>query len=152
MGLTLKFLIGPPEEILEALSECDYEKLTCLTEKEADFSLHLQPQDLQTLSYCAASYTKRFLKPFRGALSCYLDEPDRGYFLVHDDWVKALAAINTKDAKIIAAKWFEQMAKDYPNESIGRPTAAAEKAVYDLIALCQYAVRSAKPVIHIWAA
>ena len=59
----------------------------------ADFSLHLQPKDLQTLSDCAAQYTSQPLKPFRGALACYLDEADRGYFLVNDNWVDAMVTL-----------------------------------------------------------
>jgi len=152
MGLTLKFLVGAPKGVLDALSECDYTKLDRLTEREADFSLHLQPRDLQTLSDCAASFTRRYLKPFRTALACYLDEPDRGYFLVNDDWVEAMAAIDRDQAKALAAKWVEKMAENYPDEEIGKPSREAEAAVAKLIELCQYAVRGEKPVIHIWMA
>lgn len=152
MGLNLKYLIGPPKEMLDALSECDYSKLSCLIEKEADFSLHLQPKDLQMLSDCATQYTSQFLKPFREALVCYFDEVDRGFFLVNDDWVNAIATINISDIKGLTVKWFEQMSKNYPNEHIGQPTAAAEKAVYELISLCKYAIQFEKPVIHIWIA
>jgi len=152
MGLTLKFLAGAPKGVLDAISEYDYAKLDRLTEKEADFSLHLQPKDLQTLSDCAASFTSRFLKPFRTALVCYLDEEDRGYFLVNDDWVEAVAAIDRGRSKALAGKWFEKMAEDYPDEGIGKPSAEAEAAVAKLIELCQYAVQQSKPVIHIWMA
>lgn len=151
MGLSLQFLIGSPKEMLDALSECNYVGLNRLTEKKADFSLHLQPRDLQMLSDCAASYAVQPLKPFRTALTCYLDEADRGYFLVHNDWVDAMATIDIGGYKELAAKWFEQMAENYPNEQIGEPSAAAEKAVYELIELCKYAVQFEKPVIHIWA-
>lgn len=152
MGLSLEFLIGPPKEMLDALTECDYVELDRLTEKKADFSLHLQPRDLQMLSDCAASHTGQPLKPFRGALICYLDEADRGYFLVHDDWVDAMATIDVKEHKMIAAKWFEKMAENYPDEQIGKPSAAAENAVRALIELCKHAVQFEKPVIHIWSA
>ena len=152
MGLSLEFLIGPPKEMLDALTECDYAELDRLTEKKADFSFHLQPRDLQMLSDCAASYAGRPLKPFRSALTCYFDEADRGYFLVHDDWVDAMATIDAKEHKMIAAKWFEKMAKNYPNEQIGKPSEAAENAVRALIELCKHAVQFEKPVIHIWSA
>lgn len=152
MGLVLQFLVGDPKGILNALSAADYEKLSGLTEERADFSLHLQPKDLQTLSDCAAQYAGQLLKPLRSALVCYLDEADRGYFLVDDDWVDAMAAIDIGKSKELAAKWFEQMAVNYPNEQLGSPTAEAETAVYELIKLCKYAVQSAKPLIHIWVA
>lgn len=152
MGISLQFLVGAPREILDALSDVNYDKLDSFIEKEADFSLHLQPKDLQTLSDCAAQYASQFLKPFRSALVCYLDEADRGYFLVHNDWVDAMATIDISKAKELTAKWFAQMAVNYPNEQIGNPTAEAETAVYKLIELCKYAVQFEKPVIHIWAA
>ena len=83
---------------------------------------------------------------------CYLDEVDRGYFVVNDDWVDAMATIDIGKSKELAAKWFEQMALNYPNEQIGNPTADAETAVCELIKLCKYAVQFAKPLIHIWVA
>lgn len=152
MGLILKFLIGSPKGVMDALSEYDYAKLDRLIEKEADFSLHLEPRDLQTLSDCAASFTCRLLKPFREALVCCLDEADRGYFLVDDDWVEAIAAIDCGQSKALAAKWFERMAEDYPDEQIGGPTPEAAAAVAKLVELCQYAVQYARAVIHIWMA
>lgn len=152
MGLSLQFLVGSASEILDALSDVNFDKLDDLIEKEADFSLHLQPKDLQTLSDCAAQYTKQLLKPFRSVLVCYLDEVDRGYFLVQNDWVDAMATIDICKTKEITAKWFEQMALNYPDEQIGNPTDEAETAVYKLIELCKYAVQFEKPVIHIWIA
>lgn len=152
MGLSLEFLVGAPKEILDALSECDYAKITQFTEKKADFSLHLQPKDLQTLSDCAAQFTSQPLKPFRTALVCYFDEVDRGYFLLNDDWVDAVATVDIRKAKAITEKWFERMAEEYPNEQIGKPTAEAETAVCELIELCKYAAQLEKPVIHIWIA
>ena len=150
MGLSLQFLIGPPKEMLDALSAYDYAKLDQLTEKKADFSLHLQPMDLQTLSDCAADYASQPLKPFRTALTCYLDEPDCGFFLVGSDWADAIAAIDISKSNDITAAWFAKMAENYPDEQIGGPSAAAEKAVHDLIELCQYGLQFQKPVIHIW--
>lgn len=152
MGISLRFLVGAPKEILNALADINYDKLDSLIEKEADFSLHLQSKDLQIFSDCAAQYTNQFLKPFRSALVCYLDEVDRGYFLVHDDWVDAMATIDILKAKELTAKWFEQMAINYPDEQIGSPTVEAETAVYKLIELCKYAVQHGKPIIHIWTA
>lgn len=152
MGLSLQFLIGAPKEMLDALSECDYDKIDLLTEMKADFSLHLQPRDLQTLSDCAAKFTKKSLKPFRTALVCYFDEADRGYFIIDDDWVSAMATVDTHKSKTITAKWFKQMAELYPNEQIGEPNPDAETAVCDLIKLCKHAALYRKPVIHIWAA
>ena len=152
MGLSLQFLIGAPKELLDALTECDYDRIDLLTEIKADFSLHLQPKDLQILSDCAAKFTKKFLKPFRTALVCYFDESDRGYFLLHDDWVSAIATIDTQKSKTITAKWFERMTEIYPNEQIGEPNPNAETAVCDLIKLCKHAALYRKPVIHIWTA
>jgi len=71
---------------------------------------------------------------------------------VNDDWVEAIAAIDRGQSSALAARWFEKMAQDYPDERIGKPPAEAEAAVAQLIGLCQYAVRHEKPVIHIWMA
>jgi len=152
MGLSLQFLIGAPKEMLDALSECDYDRIDLLTEMKADFSLHLQPRDLQILSDCAAKFTKKSLKPFRTALVCYFDESDRGYFLIHDDWVSVMATIDIRKSKTITAEWFKRMAEIYPDEQIGEPNPAAETAVCDLIKLCKHAALYHKPVIHIWTA
>ena len=152
MGLSLKFVTGPAREILEALEACDFDEVERLTEKEADFSFHLEPRDLQTLSECAAPYTSLPIGTFRDALVCYLDEADCGFFIVGDSWVDAMATVGIDNARELAVKWFEKLAENYPDEQIGAPPAEAEQAVRDLIELCRYAVKHTKPVMHIWTA
>ena len=60
MGLSLIFCAGSQAEdtkgMLEALEAADYQALNQRMARKADFSLHLFPRDLQTLSECAAAF------------------------------------------------------------------------------------------------
>ncbi len=66
-----------------------------------------------------------------------------------DDWTEAITAIDRGQSKALAARWFEKMAENYPDEELGRPSA---EAAARLIELCGYAVQHGKLVIHIWMA
>ncbi len=151
MGLLLEFLAGPPDKMLEAFSKSDYDVLERLIEKRADFSLHLYPNDLETLFDCAADYVSGVLKPFRASLTCCLDDKEQGFFTVNGDWVDSIASVGLDKSDEIAEKWFEKMRKNYPEESIGAPSPEARKAVRDMLELCKYASKFKKSVIHIWS-
>ena len=69
--------------MLEALEAADYQALNQRMARKADFSLHLLPRDLQTLSECAAAFSSREAAPFREGLTCYFDAEDRGL----ESWV-----------------------------------------------------------------
>lgn len=150
MGLSLIFCAGGQAEdtkkMLEALEAADYQALNQRMARKADFSLHLLPRDLQTLSECAAAFSSREAAPFREGLTCYFDAEDRGFFIVSEVWEQYIAAVEAKDAKPLAEAWYQAMGL---KESL-LPEAIA--AVKDLIELCQYAGQTGNPVVHIWAA
>lgn len=102
MGLSLIFCAGAdaeaPKKILKALETVDYEALEPLIARKADFSLHLIPRDLELLSQCAAPFSARKEAPFRAGLTCYLDEADRGLFIVSEEWEQYMAAIDPAKA------------------------------------------------------
>ena len=150
MGLSLIFCAGGQSEdtkkMLEALEAADYQALNQRMARKADFSLHLLPRDLQTLSECAAAFSPQKPVPFREGLTCYFDAEDRGFFIVSEEWEKYFAAIEIKDAAPLAEAWYQAMGlkESLPPEAIA--------AVKDLIELCQYAGQTGHPVIHIWIA
>lgn len=150
MGLSLIFCAGEQAEdtkkMLEALETADYQALNQRMARKADFSLHLRPKDLQTLSECAAAFSSQTAAPFREGLTCYFDAEDRGFFIVSEEWEKYFAAVKIKDAKPLAEAWYQAIGlKDsLPPEAIA--------AVKDLIELCQYAGHTGNPVVHIWVA
>lgn len=150
MGLSLEFVTGSPQKILEAVRAADYEALSRLVTDRADFSLHLQPRDLQILSECAGSYAP--LPDFRQSLTCYLDEADRGFFVVSIDWADAFASIDPGNSRKLTADWFAAMAVRYPGEELAPPGPAAEAAVRNLILLCREAKARDLVVMHIWSA
>ncbi|WP_251318116.1 hypothetical protein [Flintibacter muris] len=149
MGLSLIFCAGAdaeaPKKILKALETVDYEALEPLIARKADFSLHLIPRDLELLSQCAAPFSARKEAPFRAGLTCYLDEADRGLFIVSEEWEQYMAAIDPAKAKALTETWFQAMGPEAVSPS---PDAVA--AVEDLIALCQYAGQTGNPVLHMW--
>jgi hypothetical protein len=57
MGLTLEFFMGDPAAIGPAIANVDFDTLddSDIVEARADLSLHLEPQDLDTLSREAAA-------------------------------------------------------------------------------------------------
>lgn len=63
MGLTLSFIMGSSAMILNALQSDDYDLFYNEIDEEADFSLQLQPKDIETLSVCASEFNGN--KPMR---------------------------------------------------------------------------------------
>lgn len=139
-------------KIVTAIAQTEFREFRRCIEKQPDFSLHLQPKDLQLLFDCANHFTNQLLIEFESALTYYLDEVDRGFFIVHPSWVNAMAAIDCNHFHKLALKWFKEMKKQYPNEQMGQPTIEAEKAIADLIELCRYAVQFEKMVLYVWIA
>lgn len=155
MGLSLIFGAGKTaddtKKMLDALEAADYQSLDKLMAQKSDFSLHLVPRDLQTLSECAAVFSSAQTAPFREGLTCYFDAEDRGFFIVSEEWEEYIASIDPKNAKPLAEAWFQAMETNY-QESVGKPTPASVTAIEDLLALCKYARQTGNPVVHIWIA
>ena len=154
MGLSLIFCAGSQaddtKKMLDALETADYQALNQRMARKADFSLHLVPRDLQTLSECAAVFSSRKAVPFREGLTCYFDAEDRGFFIVSEEWEQYMAGIDPQKANALAEAWFQAM-RAYDPE-VKSPSSEAVAAVKDLINLCQFAGQTGNPVVHIWTA
>ena len=154
MGLSFIFCAGSQTDdtknMLDALEAADYQTLNQRMARKADFSLHLIPRDLQTLSECATAFSSHKAVPFREGLTCYFDAEDRGFFIVSEEWEQFIAAIDPQKANALTEAWFQAMRAYDPEVKSPPPEAVA--AVKDLIELCQYAGQTGKPVVHIWTA
>ena len=154
MGLTLQFAIGMAEQIIEAVANDDFDFLDHLeTEKRlADFSLHLQPKDLDTLVNLIAISTKSPVKSLREHLlfdqPC-VDEPDKGAIKVSPIITKLFASQNESNSTSIAKEWYRKMAEIYPGEGIEYSENGGE-AVRKMIEICQQASFANLDLIHIW--
>lgn len=151
MGLTLEFLIGDDKKIIKGVKDIDFELLDdehCIT-KKADFSLHISPKDLNTLSITLSTFNK--LKPMgvRENLYLIIDEADYGLFWIDEKWVNYVSMINTDELEKITDEWFRQMQKQYPNEIL-EVTQSAIDAIKDLHELCEVAIKKRKTVFHYW--
>lgn len=150
MGLTLEFLVGNDKAIIKA-SKKDidlFEKPGCII-KKADFSLHLAPKDLNTLSVAASKFNSLKSITFREYLILIVDEIDHGLFRVADQWIKYFSEVPANNLDQLVEEWFELMKREYPKETI-ELTPEALGAVKNLYELCKYALSERKSVFHFW--
>lgn len=151
MGITLEFLIGNDEKIIEASKELDidiFDEAGCII-KRADFSLHITPNDLNTLSFVAAKLNKQKAISLRDNLDLLIDEPDHGLFKVNHSWVKYFAMVEADKLESLAKEWYAEMQKQYANEII-EVTIDGIQAVKDLSRICDLSINSGKNVFHFW--
>ena len=151
MGLTLEFLLGDDKKIIKGVRKIDFELLDekyCIT-KKADFSLHISPKDLNTLSMSLSPFNK--LKPMELRENLYLiiNELDHGLFWIDKKWVNYISMINPDDLEKITYEWFKKMQNQYPNEIL-EVTQSAIDSIKDLYELCQCAIKKRKTVFHYW--
>ena len=65
MGLTLEFLIGDEDRLIEAVNDLDFDLLDSSVTDRADFTLHIEPRDLDTLSEVSSTLSAaRNFNPF----------------------------------------------------------------------------------------
>jgi hypothetical protein len=153
MGLTLEFLVGDAEKMAEAMRECDYELFDdpeCVSLR-ADFSLHLEPRDLNSLSHQLAEFVGQAPMELRPHLSVCVDEVDRGLLLVGREWVSYVAAVPDSAPFAIADRWAASMRQQYDDPEI-LPTDAMVASVSALVALCKTARQHDLQVVHVWMA
>lgn len=151
MGLTLEFLAGDSKLLLDAVKEFDFDALyeppACLY--HADFSLHLVPRDLDSLSESFGLVMGIDPIPLRPSLTVAIDTEDGGAMLVEDRWVAYVAKCAPDLAHQVAHRWLEEMRIAHPNEKI-ELTDEMTKAVTSLITLCAHASTGHRQVIHVW--
>jgi len=154
MGLTLQFAIGKAEQIIEAVKNDDFDYLDQLESlnRRADFSLHLQPKDLDTLVNLVTSSTITPINSLREYLlfeQFCVDEPDKGAIKVSPVIIQVFALQDESNASLIAKEWYRKMAENYPDEEIEYSEDGAE-AVRKMISICKLASFADMDLIHIW--
>jgi predicted GTPase len=151
MGLTLEFLLGNDKKIIKAAKKADYDlfdETGCILNR-ADFSLHITPKDLNTLSMVASKYNNLSPLGLREQLVLIINEVDHGLFGINSKWIEYFSQVSKNDLEKLTQTWFDEMRKQYPNEEI-EVTQEGVKAVIDLNELCKYAITNKKEVYHFW--
>lgn len=150
MGLSLEFYAGNREQIMKAMQEFDLDLLDepGVTAAYADFSLHLEPRDLNLLSRAIAVVENRTFLELGDFLNGVVDEEDHGALDVGRDWVRHVATTDPLNIDVIVQGWSESMSALHgvsiaPNDSM-------RKALSDLVSLCRLAVTTDAAVVHIW--
>jgi actin-like ATPase involved in cell morphogenesis len=151
MGLTLEFLIGNSAELSDAIQNVDLDKLDdpAVVKMRADFSLHIEPRDLDHLSRQFGSVVGKVPTDLRSHVQVRVDEEDRGLLDVDDSWVSYVASAPDESASAIAERWASAMREAYHDPEL-IVTDAMTTAVSSLIVLCKAAKKDSLSVVHIW--
>jgi hypothetical protein len=151
MSVTLEFIIGDPSEIGKIVHDMDCDRLDEVSKRRADFSLHLTPHDLDTLSResgLASAQSPRELGPY---LKGGVDEVDRGVLEVEEEWVGYVARVPQEKFAAIAEQWAKKMRDEQGDPEIVT-TDEMKLAILELVGLCVAATRDSARVVHIWLA
>ena len=145
VGLSLEFYAGDAYAIGADFAEVEFDGLRDgrRARAYADFSLHLAPGDLDSLSAALGA------PPLRDSLASEVGAFDcggGGANLVSPGWVRAVAAADDGAAPQLAAAWFRRLG----DGAAPAVTPDAARAVGELIRLCQLAVREDVQVVHAW--
>jgi hypothetical protein len=116
MGLILQFYIGNKDEIVDAVA---YEDFVVLEELEhgnklADFSLHIEPNDLNLLLEVIAEYkgqNKISLRENLDTEKCFFDETDRGAYFVKPIIQSLVSNCSVNDIAGIAQLWYAKLSE-----------------------------------------
>lgn len=150
VGLNLCFGTGDADRLV-ALAREDPDAY--LDELEAglaaDFSLHLEPADLDRLSTAVGRVAGHAERPLRPSLDVLVDTADGGLLAVADEWVEYAARADPGRAGEVAEAWFEAMRRDHGEADLS-VTPEATGAVRDLLELCAAAAGRGTPVLHWW--
>ncbi|RZJ91511.1 MAG: hypothetical protein EOO60_07935 [Hymenobacter sp.] len=153
MGLTLQFAIGKKEQIIEAVRSFDEDFLDLQEQegKTADFSLHILPQDLDTLVLLASirygSQTIN-LRENLDTTQYFFDAEDTGAYYVQPIVSQVFAAIESEGATELVTQWFASMSATYQEKIT--PTFEATAAVQKLLVLAKAARDEALDLVHFW--
>jgi len=153
MGLTLQFFIGQREPIIDAVKAFDFDYLERLAaeNKMADFSLHLEPNDLNFLVICATQLKNLDEFGLRECLDMtvpYFDSEDGGAYLVDRAIIGLFSQFSENEAAELATNWFEWMAAGHQVDL--EVNNDAIEAVGKLIAICKEAQECDLDLVHSW--
>ena len=152
MSLTLAFVTGDVTRIREAIVTEHPEALDepAVVQNSADFSLHIQPSDLDLLSLAMHHHGDADAPlRLRPHLEVLVDEPDRGLLAVSADWVRYVAAVDPADAPELTRDWFGAMAREH-GAGVADPSDDAVESVAALVDLCRAAIGAGADVYHWW--
>jgi hypothetical protein len=153
MGLTLKFATGAREPIVAAVAKFDFDYLEMLEseKKIADFSLHLEPNDLNFLVNCATELVEIDEFGLRECLDTtefYFDSEEGGAYYVDPAITDLFSMFNENEAEVLTIKWFKSMSA-YHGEPVEVNDDAVE-AVRRLIAISKEAIVENLDLVHFW--
>jgi hypothetical protein len=155
VGLTLQFVVGDKDEILDAVEQSDFDFIHRLQNEKrlADFSLHLIPDDLNLLVNAAAELLGERLFGLRENLDLSeygvdTAEADGGAMLVNPIVANLFSRFESKAANDIASRWVEKMEAEH-GEQIGLNSDIIS-SVRQLIDICKVSVDKKLDLVHIW--
>lgn len=153
MGLTLQFAVGDKQQIIDAVKRFDFDFLDQLESenKMADFSLHIEPNDLNFLVGSAAELINIGEFGLRECLDTtkfYFDSEEGGAYFVDTTIIHLFSRFNENDARNITHKWFQKMTAEYEQDTPVNDDAI--QAVEALIAISKDAQEQNLDLVHIW--
>lgn len=155
MGLTLQFAVGNEIDMIRSVKSVDFDFLDKLEQDGllADFSLHIEPRDLDMLVRCACAVKKMPEMTLRENLdfeTTYVDEPEYGATLVSNRIVSLFASFDESNAQALSEAWFYEISEAYPLEDI-KLTNEATQAVRMLITISKRAQQHNSAMMHFWS-
>jgi hypothetical protein len=154
MGVTLQFAIGNRDAIIDAIKNLDLDFLNKLESNNqlADFSLHLEPVDLNYLVNSAAELKAKPSLGLRENLDTetfYYDSEEGGAFLVAPIITDLFSEFDKSESTELTNKWFEKMRAVYNDDT--EVTDDAISSVEKLISICKEAKSLNNDLVHIWS-
>jgi hypothetical protein len=153
VSLTLEFFVANAEQLHQTILDIEDEEETLNSmwpsTKRADFSLNLEPNDLELLSEEAAKMINKAVIHLRDSFDEMISyEVGAGVCLLNAGWVAQFAAIPISSAHDLTAHWFNAMSQFH-----GAPiqiTSEAKASVSSLISICKQAQEDTKSIIYFW--
>ena len=154
MGLSLQFVIGNKQTIIDAAEKFDFDLFESLKAENrlADFSLHLIPNDLNLLVNSATELKKITsfgLREYLDTQIFYFDSEESGAYLVNPVIKELFAGFDKNEANMVTNLWFNKMRIEH-NEDL-EVTKDAIEAVEKLITICKNAQILNEDLVHIWS-
>lgn len=154
MGLSMEFYAGRADSIGRAFSDVEWDGIRdgSAAAAYADLSLHLAPDDLDTLSEVAAGLVgvDSFLlsECLIRQVGAHDDGETGGADLVDPSWPGMFVGLSDDDAEPLTAEWFSRLGQKYGEPlKVNREAVAAVEA---LIRLCKKAVAGGHDVVYAW--
>ena len=154
MGLSQEFYAGDAGCIGRAFSDIEWDNLRdeTATAAYADLSLHLSPDDLDTLSEVAAGLagaTPHLLSECLIRQVGAIDDGEMGgAYVVDPKWPRMIASLEEEVAETLTARWFRRL--DQTSGESLEVNQGAVAAIRGLIRLCKKSVAACHEVVYVW--